>query len=591
MMVADGHFERAGYITVREMLAAAIAAAVLSIAFSYPIVMHLGAPGVWHDWDFSLQLQWAAYYSVAHFHQFPLWNPWKCGGMPLLGNPQSHFLSPWFLLTLLFGPVIGLHLEIPGHFIAAWLGTYVLGRSLAMRPLAAAGAACAFATSSWLNLRAVEGHMVFLPVAYTPWAIALTIIGARKNTAWASIAAGAVIALAAFEGSPYPPVFIVAILAIVVAVMSIQSRDIRLLRAMLIACAFAAGFAAIKAIPAVVLLSAHPRPLFAADTNSWSEIWRAFFWHGQDPMDPGSNSRGFCESGAYLGLFVVPAMIAFVRPRRALAWIIAAFAAIWLARGDTGALSLWNWFHRLPIASGMQLPQRFLMMAALAIAMMAGFGFDWLLSLRWNAARYAALALLTAAVAENFFVATSHLDLALTDQVQAPAPRINFQQFSLASHLINPGVAVRYSAYGVASVNAGIVRCYEYVDNWQTAAVGSDSPGYRGEQYLLGAGSVGLSRWSPNKLEYDVDAPAPTTLVINQSYEPGWRVASRPGAIISQNGLIAVQIPAGKYRIAIGYLPTGVLIGAGITILTIFLAAAIIWLRRSDLAQADPRSQ
>jgi len=58
--------------------------------------------------------------SVAHFHQLPLWNPYECGGTPMIGDPQSRVLTPFFLIHLLFGPVVGIHLEIALHFALLW---------------------------------------------------------------------------------------------------------------------------------------------------------------------------------------------------------------------------------------------------------------------------------------------------------------------------------------------------------------------------------------------------------------------------------------------------------------------------------------
>lgn len=110
--------------------------------------------------------------TIVHFHQLPVWNPYKCGGMPMLGNPQSHFLTPWFLLTLLFGPFIGLRLEIPIYIAIAWSGAYVLARVAGTRPLGALAAAMLFATSSWFYVRVTAGLLAMCGFAYLPWAIA-----------------------------------------------------------------------------------------------------------------------------------------------------------------------------------------------------------------------------------------------------------------------------------------------------------------------------------------------------------------------------------------------------------------------------------
>jgi len=101
-----------GRFTRTEAIAISIASTAFAVVFCYPLALHLSVAGTVNDWDFITASQWSAYWTVRQYHQFPLWNPFECGGMPLLGDPQSHFLTPWFFLTMLFGPVVGLHLEV-----------------------------------------------------------------------------------------------------------------------------------------------------------------------------------------------------------------------------------------------------------------------------------------------------------------------------------------------------------------------------------------------------------------------------------------------------------------------------------------------
>jgi hypothetical protein len=124
------------------------AAILFGVLFSYPIILHLTGTTVQDDWDFESELHWVAYYTVVHFHRFPLWDPYKCGGLGMLANPQSRFLTPFFPLHLVFGPSVGAHLEIPLHLAIAWAGGYTLARLLGIRPLGAAVDATVFPSSS-----------------------------------------------------------------------------------------------------------------------------------------------------------------------------------------------------------------------------------------------------------------------------------------------------------------------------------------------------------------------------------------------------------------------------------------------------------
>jgi hypothetical protein len=83
---------------------------------------------------------------VTHFHQWPFWNPYKCGAMPMLGNPESGIVTPFLLFYLILGLIPGMLLdEIYLHVAIMFAGGYVFGRELGLVPLAALVLAAMFA--------------------------------------------------------------------------------------------------------------------------------------------------------------------------------------------------------------------------------------------------------------------------------------------------------------------------------------------------------------------------------------------------------------------------------------------------------------
>jgi hypothetical protein len=129
--------------------------------------------------------------------------------------------------------------------------------------------------------------------------------------------------------------------------------------------------------------------------------------------------------------------------------------------------------------------------------------------------------------------------------------------------------------YPMTRANLGAMNCYEYT-GFPTKVTGSNQPGYRGEQYLLGPGTAKISKWTPNALTYDVAAPRDTTLVVNQNYDDGWRVVSGNGEVFSNDDLLAVRIPAGAQHLMLIYRDKYFSLGAILTMLTI-LAAILLW--------------
>ena len=559
--------------------AALVAAGAISFALvaSYPLFGHWQDRTAAGDWDFALGLQWAAYRALGHFHQLPLWNPWKCGGMPLLANPQAHFLTPWFALTLLFGPFTGMHLEIPVHIAIMWAGGYVLARVAKISPLGALGTATAYGSSSWFYLKIAIGHLMAVGFCYLPWALAFAWLAADNGTVKYALGAAIAIALIFLEGGPYPVAFGVLALGIVQVVSAIQRRSLRPLTVAALTVAFGLGFAAVKLVPAAIVAMQHPRPTLETQVNTAEVLRIALFSTTQNVFSGSPNGWGSWEADAYIGLFALPALLGLVAWRRAMPWICLGAVMFWLARGDAGTLRLWPILHSMPIFSSLRLPSRFLMIFVLAVAVLAGFGFDFLGEEFGTAGKLAATAMLALASLNSMLVGPPALAAILNAPIQPGAAAPAFSQIS----------GRRDNSQIVPALeNRGVVRCYEYTD-WPTAVRASDEPGYRGEYYFLGPGSVRLARWTPNALSYAVDAPAPTVLVINQNYDPSWQLRSGNGEAVSHGGLLAVKLPSGRQEITLRYVSLPVIIGAVITAMTIF--AAILFVRRSRSGRAESR--
>src|SRR5437870_4282626 len=178
----------------REAMWVAAGSLAFAIIFMYPMLCELGylGPGLlgWldkppvfahlmrlpanGDWDMFTEMRWVSYYTVAHFHQLPFWSPCKCGGISLLGNPESAIVTPFFLLDLLTGPIAGLYLQILLHLAIGFGGSYFLARTMGLAPLAGLVSAAVFMSCSWIYLQLSMGNLnLSLPIAYWPWIIGL----------------------------------------------------------------------------------------------------------------------------------------------------------------------------------------------------------------------------------------------------------------------------------------------------------------------------------------------------------------------------------------------------------------------------------
>ena len=565
----------------RESLCVAAGSMAFALLFAWPILGHLGQFGAFHDWEFNTELHWVPYYTVLHYHQFPLWNPYKCGGMPMLGNPQSRVLTPFFLIHLLAGPVLGLQLEVILHLAIAWSGGYVLGRTLGLSYLGCVVCASVFPSNSWFFLHIGEGHVVLMAITYMPWVGALFCIAVNRKTLFPAALAGLLIALTFWEGGLYVAVFCGVLIGSVGLTMAASRWSLWPLWSAATAVAFAGGFAAIKLLPALEVFRSYPRAAMGGETNPWSLIFVFLFSRNQDLLRNDLTSFGFFEYGAYISIaFAALAVIGSVSYwRRSLPWTLSALVLLLMARGDTGSHSIWMIIRNVPFFAGMltamRFPSRILGAFALPISVLAGCGTDVLLKYLRTWGMWLSTVTLAIGLIDSWLVGPPNLKLIFRDSTRQLPVSFQFRQMR--------ELGAKFNMTYVAMANMGALECYEYTDI-TTNVVGFDEPGYRGEQYLVGLGSVQLKSWTPNAVTYEITALAPTVLIVNQNYDPGWRVAEGTGEVLSSNGVLGVAVPAGRQQIKLVYHSKSFDYGLGIGVLTL-LAMGLAWLfdnRRSE---------
>ena len=97
----------------------------------------LWAPGVplaaatgFGDWQFFHHMWEAGFVALTRYHEWPLWDPYHCGGITILGNPQSQHVSPLFRWRLLAGPTLGdASCSCWLHAWAGFAGMYLFARA------------------------------------------------------------------------------------------------------------------------------------------------------------------------------------------------------------------------------------------------------------------------------------------------------------------------------------------------------------------------------------------------------------------------------------------------------------------------------
>ena len=159
---------------------------VVALLVTWPLLSTSGSLNSYRDEHPLVQYEEAARKTVLDFHQAPLWDPYYCGGIDGLGTPQSRFVSPTFLLTLIFGTLRAQALVAFLFFYLGLEGTFRYARSRGATHLGAGLAAPMFALSGFFAVATALGWYQFFGFELLPWAaygLRRAMRGERKGVA------------------------------------------------------------------------------------------------------------------------------------------------------------------------------------------------------------------------------------------------------------------------------------------------------------------------------------------------------------------------------------------------------------------------
>jgi hypothetical protein len=95
-----------------------------------------------------------------------------------------------------------------------------------------------------------------------------------------------------------------------------------------------------------------------------------------------------------------------------------------------------------------------------------------------------------------------------------------------------------------------------------------------------GAAELTIRRYGADRLSLDVDAREPALVATSIPNWPGWRISlgGRSLPIVTYNhGFVAFRVPPGRHRVELRYLPTSVVAGAAISLLSAVAAGLLGW--------------
>jgi hypothetical protein len=508
--------------------------------------------------------------TVRDHAQVPLWDPYYCGGQDLLGSPQTRHAAPTFLLSLVFG---ARRAESLIAFVLLVLGMEGFFRYTRVRTAGAFGPAVVaplFAGNGFFVSSFFMGWLSFFGFALMPWVlygVARAVRGERTGVASIALPTAFMIAFGGTHSAPMTAIF--ATFELGRSVLEQGPRRRATWRGVSLAAlgAFlAAAISAVRLWPIAEMLTHAPRIMAGAPHHSLEQLATMAFREAApswgNPNLTGILFLGACAAAlAPFGLF----------GRRAIAPLLLFALSVLTAMGYELGEGPFVWLREVPLFEGTRYPFRFLFPAALFLLELGAFGGDAIVgALRKHLGASTLVVAFLGLVACGLVEQRRNVDASIAGMPLATLPRTGDVEFRQARG--SRRVLLHYTAR-----NLGALQC------WEAYPVPM-SPLLRGdlaqEEYFRDPsdGTVERLDWSPNRIALRVVAHRPAQLLVNQNWHPGWR--SSVGEVVSREGLLAVDLPAGEHDVVLRYLPRAGL-GGGIVSFAGLLALGIVVRRRA----------
>ncbi|MCX6357526.1 MAG: hypothetical protein NT045_06605 [Candidatus Aureabacteria bacterium] len=379
----------------------AILAALTCILFA-PVLTHPGmVPWSPHSDYTGFLLSRTAFVAGALLENgaLPLWRPVESCGIPTLGNPQIGVFYPPNLLVLALGPVRSLGLRFILCVFLGGLFAYAYAREIGLGWCGGVFAGIAFMLSGFMATNIYAGHIQHLStVIWFPLCLFFSERLARRARLPDAVGLGIALAFQWNAGHPEYFVYSSCATGLYLALLLRRGRVLTTLSLLVLAGTLFALLSAVQIFPTLEFVKLMTRGkegyAFASGGSLPPPMLGSLFF----PSLLGSLTAGtywgpifYWEGCMYVGVvtIVLAAAGAFcTRAERSKPLLLLAFFSLLFAFGRYtplhSALS-----NLLPFLLKFRMPSRMLFVYSLAVAVLAGMGFEWALC-AGNVKRFAA---------------------------------------------------------------------------------------------------------------------------------------------------------------------------------------------------------
>jgi hypothetical protein len=546
------------------------------LGFVVPIVKVGQSLG--QDWKYFDSQSLVVRSAVLFYKRFPIHDPWVMGGADLLANPQSRVFSPAILFDIIGGPYYGNFLYLIAYAMLGAFGAYRLLRAHEVSVASAVTGALLFVNSTWFSLHFAEGHLPFGPFLLLPWVLHFALTLSKPESVFGLCS---LLALFLLDGGMYPFIFSTVLIGLLLLTWRIRpialAKQIKRHWVVWLSCAL--SFTLLTSAKIVPVISVHGKRVPTLDMTSMppAEVARALFYPDQTiALLPMGSIHRFHEYGCYLGgaavFIVIGGLVSWKLLKQNAAYLLLMALFFWAATGWGEERNPWTIFQRLPLLNNAHVQSRMFLLFHLVFIIVLCRSIDAIR--HWFVARAAQVFLVVEVLATtaNTWNSTFHdfpgpeykrliRSTSITATVHdAPKPGLYFDGTQCAKFIYEP---------------AGIESNTHYVGDG----------GYRGELYATaGQGTLSLGERIPGRVVFEYASTAPMRVEVNTNVLKGWRVQSGVAKIYATaEGLVGLDLPAGKQTIAIEYAPRYLprvlgAFGAGL-LLWFAIAVHLVWSR------------
>lgn len=557
------------------------------------------------DWDYYFSLHHYYRETIFTFHQFPLWNPWTCGGTAALGDPEFPLFTFTYLLELLFNIPVGLRLSIYLSIAVRALGMLMLARRLKFSLPAAMVAALGGAFSSVSILELVEGHVNFLAGMWIPWIFwswlsayqfsrrdtkqllkevwnkgVTSVEKAKQIGAWLipnkwEVVCAVFLSLLFYAGGIY--LLMYTLLAfIILPILVTRKLDAAFIPVR--AGVVALGLVAFKLLPVLSWLKQFPDQYYTPSTVTlpWLvDIFLGRNLHGTYILF--NQVTDWQEYGAYIGPFIlILALLGLSRLKKSRlvrALFVGVIMVTLLSSSGPAIKYLYDYMSYFPRST----ISRIIYFAVIAISLLAGIGVD-VLRRKFPRAKFIPLIFIGLIGIDlmSLDYQLSQQSFVLPHVVPAVSPAPSPIAFTPMRYDEGGEGSRRTRGYDAAVQGYGVLNYCSVLGPLTSAVRTIYDEGSNGAVDVFDKNAkLDILSWTPNRITVHVVSPTTTNVVLNTNFAKGWFVNNKPAIEVSNR--VGTLIEPGDSLLVFQYKPYGMWVGISITGVTLFV---LIWVGR-----------